>query len=795
MKALYTTSTALGHGIYPLTGAFQRLAGSVQPEVYQLFGQVLVMMSSKTGEFATVAQGAGRVVDELGARFVAAVTAGNGLGGFMKNAVSDLSELGDVTFNFFGALGNILKVMPGYAEDLLGVLDGLSKAFEAITASPITQFLVQSFLYFHGFTLWVGLAASATVVLGNALVGLAAKLGLAEAGALAFNAEQFGMGIRAMWVGVVSLGEALVTLDGDLAVTAATSGVLAGAFTALSAINPLVWIGAAIGAVAFLVYELARGTTYVDAYRESVQKAFASLPVSQAGVDMTIAQADAVRNLAAATAAYHAANTVQSHAALVALGQVLDGTGQLSAAQVALANKVLEAGSAMGDQQVKLSVLTADQKSYSSLLKVTGGNLSLLTDAGFTWSQWVNSSGSGRQQMIIQITAMADAYRALAIGIGRAGAANNAQDNQFMTSTLPMMQQVTKAEDAVITAILSGRQAFTTFEQDLAQTGTAAQAAGAHLSGLNANSLTLANDFYSTLLPAGQKLIDSLQQQMVSTRSLSTAVADEARQMLPFAQHNAEARSVIVDLINNALGPGTVSLKTLDGWVRQNSSSMRGFNALVAQATVNAGNLASTLAGLLNEQFRQDLLVTSGASAMMKQYASDLDHAGTSATQTAGDRAALIKDLENTSFSARQATSYVDGLTTSITKVPPYVHTTVVLNGIGEALSQLQAYDALLSRANGGLGVAGAGVGVLKNPPPGATPRLPAVIAPGAGGGGGAMHVTVPVTLTTGGGGAPEQGLASPQYLQGLQRAVQEAVLRYGKLNPDNGLATAGGWG
>jgi phage-related protein len=48
------------------------------------------------------------------------------------------------------------------------------------------------------------------------------------------------------------------------------------------------------------------------------------------------------------------------------------------------------------------------------------------------------------------------------------------------------------------------------------------------------------------------------------------------------------------------------------------------------------------------------------------------------------------------------------------------------------------------------------------------------------------MHVTVPVTVQ-----GSAAATASPQYLQGLQTAVQEAVLRYGELNPGNGLTPA----
>jgi hypothetical protein len=702
MKALHTTSTALGQSIYPLTGGFSKLADAVKPEVYQLFGQMLEIAGHKTGEFASIAEGAGKVVDQLGARFTAAVTAGGGFGGFLSKAVSDLAGFGTFVFNIFGALGNLFKHMPGVAQALLGVLDGLSGALEKITASPIAQWAAGALLAIHGWGVWIGVGVTLVTMLGNALVGLAAKLGLATAGSLAFDAAQFGGGIKAMISGVGLLAKELFTLGAGEDIAAAGALTMEGAMTALGAINPLIWVGAAVGALGYLIYELAKSTTYVDAYRASVQNAFAALPVSQVAVDLTIAQADAVNRLAQAQAklaTFNQGQVVAAYKAIFDSGHTAWAAGQQATeSQVQLAQAYLNASVQLHEYGVQLSVITPDQKSYAELLRVTGGNLSLLTDAGITWSQWVSSSGSARQQMIIQITAMKDAYLALALGTGRAAAANNAQTNSYLTDSLPAMQQVTKAEDALMTAVLGGEQAFIGFQQGIQQTAKDAAVAGASLGGLNAQSLTLGNDFYSTMIPAAVKLNDALQAQMITGKSLTTVIADETRQMLPFTRGNLAAKSVLVDLVNSALGPGTVSLKTLRQWVDANSGSMRGFTSIVAQTTVNAGNLAKSLSGLLNVQFENDLLAGTGADAAMKQYTYDLTHQGVTISATRTARQALIIDLENAGFSAQQATAKVDGLTSSLARVPHHVNATVTVN------------DASLAAA---LGIAQSLLGVL----------------------------------------------------------------------------------
>jgi hypothetical protein len=106
-------SQATGRNIYPLTGGFQAMADAVKPEVYQLFGDALVIAGHQTGVFTTLATSAGTVLDQLGARFVVAITQGRGFSGFLHNASSDLSGIGTVIGNVGGIFGNFSRWSPG----------------------------------------------------------------------------------------------------------------------------------------------------------------------------------------------------------------------------------------------------------------------------------------------------------------------------------------------------------------------------------------------------------------------------------------------------------------------------------------------------------------------------------------------------------------------------------------------------------------------------------------------------------------------------------------------------------
>jgi hypothetical protein len=654
MTALSNTTTALNEKIFPLTGGFSKLADAVKPSVYQLFGEGLVVINHNTGLLTVLATEAGRALVQLGARSAVALTSG-GLNSLLRVGPADLARIGDIIGNIFGTIGNLLHTMPGYAQTLLVILDNLTKAMEAITASPITQWIIRMGLFFHGFVLYVGLAVTASVLLGNALLSLAAKFGLVDAGMTVFNAAQFGIGIKEMVGATGLLAGEMVTLGAGEDVAAAGALVLEGAWTAITAINPIVWIAAIGAGLATLFFWLNRTTSATDAYDNAVKGALQSVPVSQLGVN--IMQEAAVTTGLLANAQKQLDQTQKTVSISAGHGfAVITGTTGAYA----------QATAVVGGYKGELGTLQGYQSNYNSLLKAAHGNLGLLNAAGITSNQIIGASAQEMKQYIIEVQAAADAQKALALGIGRGAAAQNAQTNAWMTDGIPAMQAVTTAEDNLLTMILAGPQAFIAFQQGMKTMAAAAKVTGANISGLNSQSLTLGSDFYTTVVPAAQKLIDSLDQQGISTRNLTKVIATEAQQMLPFTQHNIEARTVLVDLINNALGPGTVSLKTLNTWIGNNSTSLKGFNRIVALSTINAGNLAGVLKNDAIKAFQQATFAASGAGGAIAIYTRDIMN-GTTQTQAGKSaRAQLIKDLENAGFSAQGAKLFIDKMQQSI---------------------------------------------------------------------------------------------------------------------------------
>ncbi len=538
MQAVYTTSTALGTSIYPLTGGFTAMAQAVQPEVYTLFGEALVVAQHNTGILTTIAVQAGQALDTLGARAAVALTSG-GFGTFLAEGPADLAKIGDIIANIFGTVGNLLRVMPGYAQVLLGALDAVTRGLEAVTGSPIGQWAAGAFLAFHGFVLWGGLAATAAVALGNGLVALGAKFGLASAGALAFDAVQFGAGIKVMLGMTANLGAALLGLDGEMTASAAAAGVLDGAMAALGAVNPLVWVGLAAAGLGFLAYNLFKTTTYTNAYATAAQAALENVPVSQLGIDLTRQQSAAMSDLAVTTRALASSGPSGGQAFAQFWADPAKAVKSYSAAQKEAVANYGDLLIRQSDDKALIATLAGDYQNYSAVLKAAGGNVSFLNDAGLTSNQILTANAGQLRQYEIEVQAAADAQQALGLGVGRSAAALKAQTNSYLTSTIPAMQKVITAEDQVISVITGGQAAFNDFQQSIQGTtakfvspsglADAAKLAGGNLSGLGEQSLAFSNTLYSQSIPALQKTVDALELQGISTGDLTKVVATGVR--------------------------------------------------------------------------------------------------------------------------------------------------------------------------------------------------------------------------------------------------------------------------
>jgi Phage tail lysozyme len=674
IKNLDMANDELGGTIYPLTGGFTRLAAAVQPEVYTLFGEGLVLVAHNANAFTEVATAAGKVVDDLGARFVYAQDTGHGLGIVLKNSVADLAGWGDLIGNVGGILGNFFKAMPGYAQILLGLADGITHVIETVTGAIVP--VINLGLALHGAILYIGLAATAGAFLVSGVFTQIGRLALFAA------------------VGLDGLGAA-----GGVAAT----GLLeVGAAAETAATLPWGWIMTAVAGLILLTIEFSKTKDAATAFSDSMQ----SLVQNAKLMDLMMTLNSAIEQSSVAVAV----SMTKVDLAQQALTRDTSGSvGALKAQQSAL----ISASTAHREYSQGLSQLQAEQQLVNSrvatLGKTYGGTtaaLSLLNAAGITSAQITDKNNQHWQTALIEIEAQHDALIALTGDTGRYEAALNALSGpeQYLGDMLKSIQNIATAQDALIANLVQGQTALDTFEggfQTLAQnlataTGRTvgfssnlddlrdhAKQVGQALGGTSQAAYALNSAFYSEV-PNAQKIIDALEEQEATTKQLTTATATISKQMLAYAGNNVTARATIVAMINDALGPGTVSLQSLNTWVNRNSTSMSGLNAIIDMATIKAGQLSNVLANNLNVQFHNDLLAASGADGALKTYTADLVHNQQNTAAGHSDRQALINDLIAAGDSAKQATNYVNGLSKALPGLNKSETTTLRLQGVGE---------------------------------------------------------------------------------------------------------------
>lgn len=653
MFSLWQVTKAYGVALGPITGNFQKLSASIKPEVYVLFGEALIIAGHNTGSFAILVQGAAHALDELGARFTNSVVQGTGFQKFAEGATKDLQGWGTLIGNIGGIIGNVLNVLPGYAEQFLNLANSLTHVIETLTGSGLGQWLLEIGIAAHGALVWVGLLATGfTILAGRALTALPGLL------------LQVAIGLDA--IGASGAAASIFNLAGSIEAL----GVSTAALGALSL------LGAAFG---YLIYQGLTAKTAIQDFFDELQKGAEKANVLALTRTLTTQLSVAQKDYAVATDRVATAQARYNDIAANYPGLLRQAGGALATA------KQNQADYAAGLEQIKGEQQTVNEH-IGQAAKIFGSTTnawSALNAAGITSAQLLDTNARHWQEAIIEAQAYDAALKATTQSAGRYGAAQNALNFSTGDSVNALgaldaqMQKVTQAEDALFNVLIGGEATFANFEQLLGGTTSAAgkqlnglaqaaSVAGASFGGLNSQSLKLSSDFYGQVLPAAQKQIDALQMQAISTRDLTKVIATQASQLLKYTGNNVAARVAVADLINNALGPGTVSLQTLNRWTKNNTTSLAGYKTIVDKTQLSASTLAGILGNQLNVQFRNSLLAASGADKATQNFATSIVNTGTKSQQTKSARDVLIADLEKAGFSARDAKNYVDGLTRSI---------------------------------------------------------------------------------------------------------------------------------
>ena len=480
---MHTVADATGQSFGPLSGNLEALHQAVQPQVYQIFGDALTVAAARGSALNTVIMQTGKVLDDLAARAALAIQSASA-GTFLKNAVSDVRLLGTAFGNLFGLLGNLIRMNAGWAGVLLQAGTAVLGLAEHVTSLiiPLGQLLVLG----HGFVLWVGLAVTAAVKLGPIILG-------------------WGKSFLQAAVGVAWMAQKFVDL-------AKAEGIMA----ALADVNPFVWVGIAVGALAGLVLWLHNSTSAAQQYANAVTQAAqnsatltGAISVLQIGVAQSAnSQAAAQANLAAVTAKTAGASDSFNKSQIQSQMQVAAATGQVTAAT----NAHAQLSGQLGTVSTRLTSLSA---TYGS----TGNALALLSAAGITNTQMMDKSAGTWALIRQEVQATYQAYQAMG---NQAGILGNdlAVLNKQATDQYAAIQKLNSAWDTQTAAVTATQGSFDTAAQGYTTLASSAGTFTLRL-GVLSTSVTKTKAAIDSLSPSGIALNQAFSQQVGNLNTMA----------------------------------------------------------------------------------------------------------------------------------------------------------------------------------------------------------------------------------------------------------------------------------
>jgi hypothetical protein len=658
-QAMQQAASALGVSIGVMNynarggvGPMQALQNALQPTVWELTGDALNIMNARMGTFQMVVRQVNTVVQDLAARMTAAFTS-SGFSDFMKNGALDAQRFGTIIGNLGGAFGNIAKAVPGYAMIIEQAFVELTAAIEKVTSLTIP--LMNVVMAFHGFILYVGLAATAGVALTTSLANGIAKMFTFAAATTDLDAVLLTM--MYAWEGasaaVVAFGKNMLAL----------------------ALNPYVVAIAALGAVVYdLVINWNSASASVAGFTRNITTLIGTMQGGQALQEIPNALGQINAQLRIATSSAGFAQVTQQFQNIANIGNTFAKETEAQVHDLAavwndFTNPLKNAGKAVQDfgtlmngvfsakQGIALQVqqnVAALQQAFNqimaqdrNLLIVTGqlmqgtvlipGTFNKVTTATFSWAQALgilNAAGvqasDSLQTMQIKVAGFLQGWSAFGLNATQIGNSVNAlalQAEMGQTS----IQKLTSAYSNFIGVVTSGETAFgtfgtglgtlsqalssanasgVTFTSNLGKFRVTGTAVGATMNGISQASLgvrsafaqevTNAQNLYNALLTMSSVSAQGAHGQDMLAQSMKDMVAE----LLPLAQNSPAALSELSALAQVAGGPATDSFKALSQWVGNIKNPMADLNKQEQALTTASANLyqdTMNLAGAMNQ--------------------------------------------------------------------------------------------------------------------------------------------------------------------------------------------------
>ena len=677
---MHTVMDATGQSFSTLTGNLEAMHKAVQPQVYQIFGDVLTVAAQRGGALNDIIKQTGTVLDQLAARAAVAIQSSQ-FSSFIGNAVTDVRLLGTAFGNLFGILGNLIRMNQGWATILLQVGTDILGLIERLTGLiiPLGQLLVLG----HGFVLWVGLAVTGAVKFGQILAGWGTALaaGIADLASL--------VRIAIIYVQQV--------------------GLMTAASEAFAAVNPFVWVGLAVGALAGLVFWLSQSKDGIQQWAASAQQAITSATSLSQGVRL-------MNNDLGQAAAHLADAKTALTTAAGAAGEYTTITNRYGVQTQVLRVQLQGAAKDVRDYTAAQQQLSADQQLYNGrvaqLAQTYGGTtnaMGLLNAAGITMNQMLDKSAGTWAIVQQQVAATYAAYQAMG---NQAGTIGNdlAILNKQATDQYQAMQKLNQAWDTQTAAMTGTQTAFDTAAQGYT---TLASSSGTFTLRLGVLSVSLKNTqaAIDSLSPSGVALNQAFSQQVGQVNSLAdswrsaglsanlfnSGLAAAIAPLEKYAAGSSEATAQLVGLAQEAGYQGPNSLNAMNqylgitsGMLKNTSGDLKTMKDAANQATIQEALLTGAMqaqgnyiSSQLLSDINQAILKYDGVEQAAKNYGTALAQWGASSTQAKTAQDQLTQSLIKAGEASGSTTGQIAAMIAKILGIPSKVALEIVMTGLG----------------------------------------------------------------------------------------------------------------
>lgn len=458
----------------------------------------------------------------------------------------------------------------------------------------------------------------------------------------AIRMSYFGSGLNDTGKSAVNLAIAAGATEGQLATLAETAekgasktGAWSSVLAKLSDVPVWGWVGLGVVALTALGIELASvkdaTTQWVDALNDSLAKDtwFNTLPSNMEAIrEVNVRLAGTQNDLSdSMTRSAGAVNATQirlggynsaAESAQVVTGGLKQSISELQAEQTKLTTT----------QTAQIGFLAGLSRSYGTDLV---GSEGLAAEAGVKLSQVTQEGSKAFQAAQEQVAALVDGYKAMGQQGGTLG-----QDidvlNYAASSQVKEMGDLNKAWDTFTKNVAAPAASFVTLAQGFSSFATDAKAAGASMTGLSDPALKLQSDFQGSYTQAEQ-LFDALRTAGAPAATFTSTVKDLVASMLPMTGGSKEAVAQLSALAQEANGPATTSVKTLQTWVGNIHDPLKAMqqasnNVAIALSNVSqdAAKLATTLQSDLNSEMAAAILQANGSQKAFNTFATAVLH-------------------------------------------------------------------------------------------------------------------------------------------------------------------------